>query len=108
VGGWMARLAAFGHGNWVARSAEEALALGREAEPMALPSAWAGAASVEAGGPALGSAVSVTPLDYGCIPVTGTLAYATDQLCAVDRDDPQAGRIRVHFPRVGFQLRAEG
>jgi hypothetical protein len=50
----------------------------------------------------------VTPLDYGCIPVTGTLAYATDQLCGVDRDDPQAGRVRVHFPRVGFELKAEG
>ena len=108
VGAWMARLAAFGHGPWAPRSADEALAVGREAEPQALPPAWAGAASVEAGGPALGSAVSVTPLDYGCIPVTGTLAYATDQLCGVDRVDAQAGRLRVHFPRVGFELKAEG
>ncbi|MGB0268146.1 MAG: hypothetical protein ACPF9T_09925 [Pseudomonadales bacterium] len=45
---------------------------------------------------------------YGCIPVTGTLAYATDQLCGVDRIDAQAGRLRVHFPRVGFELKAEG
>ena len=52
--------------------------------------------------------MSVTPLDYGCIPVTGTLAYATDQLCGVDRVDAQAGRLRVHFPRVGFELKAEG
>ena len=101
-------MAAFGHGPWAPRSADEVLAVGREAEPQALPPAWAGAASVEAGGPALGSAVSVTPLDYGCIPVTGTLAYATDQLCGVDRVDAQAGRLRVHFPRVGFELKAEG
>ena len=44
--GW---LAAFGHGPWAPRSADEVLAVGREAEPQALPPAWAGAASVEAG-----------------------------------------------------------
>ena len=107
VQGWMQRLAAFGHGEVTPMSTGDALALGRDSTPGALPAAWAGALAVGAGGPTLGSPVSVTPLDYGCIPVIGTLAYATDQLCGVDREDPVAGKVRVHFPRVGFELKAE-
>ena len=55
-------------------------------------------------GIAVGDAVAVTPVDYGLIPVTGTLDYCTAHHCGVLREVPEAGAVRVHFPRAGFVL----
>ena len=102
VKAWMARIADFGHGDARGLSAEEALEIGRAATPMAIDEA----ASCLPEGLALGDAVTVTPVDYGLVPVAGTLERCTEHLCAVGRDDPRAGRVRVHFPRTGFRIDA--
>ncbi|TVS10043.1 MAG: glutathione S-transferase family protein [Gammaproteobacteria bacterium] len=97
---WMQRMAGFGHGVRRELAAEDALAMARDAEPMPL--------QVQSGhlpeGVRPGAAVTVTPTDYGLIPVAGTLDYCTAHACAVLRDDPEAGRVRVHFPRTGFRI----
>lgn len=97
---WMHRIAGFGHGAVTELAAEEALALGRAAEPMAL--------QVHSGhlpaGVSVGAQVAVTPTDYGLVPVSGRLEYCTAHACAVLREDPEAGRVRVHFPRTGFRI----
>ncbi len=97
---WMQRLAGFGHGVRKEMSADDALAAAREAEPMALEIASGHLPE----GVAQGDTVSVTPTDYGLIPVTGTLDYCTSHACAVLREDDEAGRVRVHFPRTGFRI----
>ena len=97
---WMQRMAGFGHGVRRELAAEDALAMARDAEPMPL--------QVQSGhlpeGVRPGAAVTVTPTDYGLIPVAGALDYCTAHACAVLRDDPEAGRVRVHFPRTGFRI----
>ncbi|NJN52052.1 MAG: hypothetical protein HC809_10055 [Gammaproteobacteria bacterium] len=57
-------------------------------------------------GIALGDRVSITPTDYGLIPVAGELVVASAREFAVRRHDESAGEIVVHFPRVGFQIAA--
>ena len=104
VRAWMRRMAGFGHGTPTACSSADALAMARDAEPATL--------EVASGhfpdGIDLGDAVAVTPVDYGLIPVTGTLEYCTAHACAVLREDERAGRVRVHFPRTGFRIDPAG
>lgn len=97
---WMQTVAGFGHGHRMELSAEEALARARESEPMALETVSGHLPE----GVAIGAAVTVTPVDYGLVPVAGRLDYCTAHACAVLRDDPEAGAVRVHFPRSGFRI----
>ena len=50
--------------------------------------------------------VAVMPDDYGFDPVAGELVTATAHEVAVRRDDAELGEVVVHFPRIGFQIRA--
>lgn len=101
VDGWMQRIAAFGNGEGTHLSAEDALQIARDSEPMDL-------GAVEPGhlpeGVAVGDSVTVAAVDYGVNPIAGVLDYCTAHACAVLRDDPQAGTVRVHFPRSGFRI----
>jgi len=97
---WMRKMKGFGHGVRTEMTGEAALAIARDADPMALP--------VLPGhfpeGVALADTVAITPVDYGLVPVVGRLDYCTAHAAAVLRDDPDAGTIRVHFPRSGFRI----
>ncbi|MEE4362209.1 MAG: glutathione S-transferase family protein [Pseudomonadales bacterium] len=97
---WMQRIAGFGHADHVSITAEAALEVARAASPMEL--------LVHSGhlpeGVRVGAPVTVTPVDYGLVPVAGVLDYCTAHACAVLREDPQAGAVRVHFPRTGFRI----
>ncbi len=99
VQAWMARMAAFGHGEVTESTAEQALQAGTEAEPVCPPIRN----SLPAGF-ALGDPVQVTPVDYGRIPVAGTLAAWSRDEVVVLREDPRAGRVMVHFPSAGFEV----
>jgi hypothetical protein len=46
----------------------------------------------------------VTPTDYAHDPVSGVLIGLTDESVVVEREDARAGRVHVHFPRLGFQI----
>ncbi len=100
VAAWRSRMAAFGHGKFEEIPADAALAIGRDAKPMAVPRA----APVLPDGVKLGDQVGVTPTDYGLIPVKGELVVASAREFAVRRHDEQAGEVVVHFPRVGFTI----
>jgi glutathione S-transferase len=52
----------------------------------------------------LGQRVVVRAGDYGRDPVEGDLVLATTNEIAVRREDPRAGTVFVHFPRVGYDL----
>ena len=55
-------------------------------------------------GLAAGDSVSVTPADYGKVPVTGTLVTLDIEEVAVQREDPQVGTVVTHFPRLGYRI----
>ena len=46
----------------------------------------------------------MTPVDYGRIPVRGTLvAWSPDEV-VVSRETPETGRVFTHFPSAGFEV----
>ena len=57
-------------------------------------------------GLACGATVTVTPHDYGAVPVRGKLVRLTHRDVAIQRVDPRAGKLVVHFPRLGYTLEA--
>ena len=94
VKGYMARMAAFGHGDVEELPAEDALAIGTAAEPV-MPD-----------GGAQGDPVAVAANDYGRNPIEGRLILRTAHEIVIEREDAQAGRIMVHFPTTGFDITA--
>ncbi|MEM1150219.1 MAG: glutathione S-transferase [Pseudomonadota bacterium] len=53
----------------------------------------------------LGERVAVAPDDYGRDWVEGDLVHADDQCIILQRIDPEAETLHVHFPRTGFMVR---
>jgi len=98
---WRQRIKALGHGTRSEMTGEEAIGVAKLAEPEMTP---AGAADATA--PAVGAAVTVSADDYGRDPIAGTLMAATLDRVTIARDDPQVGRVHVHFPRAGYVLAA--
>jgi|TARA_B110000971_G_scaffold64769_1_gene66278 glutathione S-transferase len=100
VAHWMARMAAFGHGNAIPMTGEAAIAIARN-------SAFAAEQNVTTlSGTELsrGEKVSVMPIDYGFQPTQGTLLAASMEELVVKRVDERVGEVAVHFPRLGFQV----
>lgn len=101
---WMDRMAALGHGQPQAMSATEAIAVS--------------SGSIRATGQKdeyfqndhgipLGSQVSICAESFGPEPTHGTLVAATRTRFSLRREDPRAGVVHVHFPRVGYALKLE-
>lgn len=98
---WEARVRAFGHGERTETSAQEALAVARDAAP-------APGDGVDAADPlgfAAGDEVVVEPADYGVVPVRGALITLDRHRITVRRTDPRVGEVNVHFPRAGYRVR---
>jgi glutathione S-transferase len=99
---WMGRIAAIGHGSMEKSDALAAIAVADQSAP----------AGVEHGvfqddhGIPLGSRVTITAESFGPEPTEGELIAATRTRYSLRRTDARAGTVHVHFPRVGFQLRA--
>ncbi len=51
-----------------------------------------------------GELVTVTPADYGKVPVTGELATLSAESIALRRRDPRVGGVMTHFPRIGYHI----
>jgi hypothetical protein len=100
--GWMARVATIGHGAPVAMESATALDTARDAVPEAL----ADNGFVDANGFSAGANVAIAATDYGVDPVIGTLVWHDAEEIVLRREDPRAGLVHVHFPRLGFRLSA--
>ena len=99
---WMARMADFGHGAFNELDSAEAVKIAADSQP----SSQQFGAFFSPSGLAVGQRVSISAVDYGCDPVEGELVHeALDEL-VIARDDERAGRVHVHFPRVGFRIQA--
>jgi glutathione S-transferase len=102
VAQWMLAMHALRHGTPTPMSAAEAIAVAHAAapapaEPMSDTPEFAPGAPVE-----------VLPTDYALDPVAGSLVRLNTDEIAVRRTDPRAGEVVVHFPRIGYEIRAAG
>ncbi|KQP14894.1 glutathione S-transferase family protein [Pseudorhodoferax sp. Leaf267] len=99
---WMDRIAAIGHGQPEKMTSAEAIAVAAAGEPLPV----AGETFQDDHGIALGSRVTVTAEAFGPEPTEGELVAATRMHFTLRRQDARAGTVHVHFPRIGFVLRA--
>jgi len=100
---WRESMAAFGHGERVEMSAEEAIEEARNSTPAT----GVGVDPNEPNGYRAGDRITVVPEDYGRDPVTGELVASDPFEVALGRSDPRVGRVVVHFPREGYVVSPE-
>ena len=100
---WMDRMAAIGHGSFEKMNATESIAVcaastgatGQNDETF----------QDEHGTP-LGSQVTVSAETFGPESTEGVLVAATRTRYTLKRVDERAGTVHVHFPRIGYVLKA--
>jgi hypothetical protein len=95
-------MAAIGHGEFEKFSALEAIAVAAAATPAPLHDD----VFQDDHGIALGSRVTVSSESFGPEPTEGELVAATRLHFTLRRTDVRAGLVHVHFPRIGYQLKA--
>ncbi len=99
---WLARIRAFGHGTCEELSSDQALDFARTSEPKAI--SRSGFRHPE--DPDLGALVEVRASDYAKDAIVGRLEFLDmDEIVVRIRND-EVGEVAVHFPRIGFELRA--
>jgi glutathione S-transferase len=103
IGPWYDRAAAIGHGSVTDMAPEEAIEIAKSAQPNEAKNWSSEAQNV---GLKLGGWVSVTPDDYGS-PVFGRLLVWDAEEVVIGHEDPSVGRVSLHFPRAGFDVRPE-
>ena len=99
---WMDRMGAFGPGTMEKSDASAAIAVARQATPASVESEF----FQDDHGIALGTQVSITAESFGLEPTEGELIAATRTRYSLRRSDARAGTLHVHFPRIGYQLKA--
>ncbi len=99
---WMDRMAAIGHGQPEKFTALDAIAVANGATPAPQQ------ADIFQNdhGIALGSRVLISSESFGSEPTEGELVAATRMHFTLRRLDARAGTVHVHFPRIGYQLKA--
>jgi glutathione S-transferase len=107
VNEWAERVAAIGHGPMTQLAAADAVAMAKGAEPQpAGANLLIDSAFQDDHGLALGSRVTITPESFGAEATEGELIAATRTHYSLRREDARAGLVHVHFPRIGYVLRA--
>ena len=100
VRAWFDRVAAFGHGEPERMSSDAAIG-------VAAASRGHAPAAVAAGhGFAAGDEVTVAAADYAHDEIAGTLVGLDGSESVIERQDPRAGLVHVHFPRIGYHIKA--
>jgi glutathione S-transferase len=99
---WMDRMASIGHGAMEKISAPDAIAVAAASTPAPLPD---DIFQDEHGIP-LGSRVLVSAESFGPEATEGELIAATRMHYTLCRTDERAGTVHVHFPRIGYSLKA--
>jgi len=98
---WMDRMAAIGHGQAQPLSAQDAIEQARAATPRSVE----GEFFQDEHGIPLGSRVSISAESFGQEPTEGELVVASRTHYVLRREDPRAGCVHVHFPRIGYALK---
>ena len=96
---WFERVAAFGHGTSTPMTSGEAIAVAASAPGHAASTVADGQAF------AAGAEVTVAAADYAHDEIAGSVVGLDDDEIVLARDDPRAGRVHVHFPRIGFHVK---
>jgi glutathione S-transferase len=96
---WRERMAAFGHGTHEKLDSGAAIAVARDS------TAEKSTGNADTHGLAIGDRVVVAATDTGVDPIEGVLYGAARNRISIEREDPRAGKVVVHFPRLGFELR---
>ncbi len=98
---WRDRMAAIGHGKRTDIDADTALAEARAAQPAPpRPS------EPQHGDPRPGQRARVRAADNARDWIEGEVWFIDADEIALLRDDPEVGRVAVHFPRIGYDWRA--
>lgn len=95
---WEARVRGIGHGERRQMEPAQALQLARHASPDPSLRGDGGAPA-----PAPGERIVIGTEGHAPDAVTGTVVGATADAITLERDDPELGRIAVHFPRLGYE-----
>lgn len=104
---WMDRMAALGHGSMEKFSATEAIAAcAQSTGAAAVFTSDADGVFQDEHGIALGSRVTISAETFGQEPTEGELVAATRTRYTLKRVDERAGTVHVHFPRIGYVLKA--
>ena len=99
---WADRMAAIGHGHFEPMTSDEALHDVRAAQrDSAWKPAWPTVDDER-----LGQLMVVTADDYGRDPISGIVSAVSDRHITLTREAPDLGTVRVHFPKVGYELTA--
>lgn len=99
---WMDRMAAFTQGEAERMTSADAIAVAAASTPVAL----AGDVFQDDHGIPLGSQVRIHAESFGLEASQGELVAATRMHMTLRRVDARAGLVHVHFPRIGYVLRA--
>ena len=99
---WMDRMSAFGHGQFERFSAADAIAVAAAATPAPLHDDI----FQDDHGIPLGTHVRINGESFGPEATEGELIAATRMHFTLRRTDERAGTVHVHFPRIGYQLKA--
>jgi len=103
---WANRMEAIGHGAMTKLASADAIAMAKAAEPEAAgANLLVDSAFQDDHGIALGSRVTIAAESFGNEPTEGELIAATRTHYSLRREDPRAGVVHVHFPRIGYVLR---
>jgi glutathione S-transferase len=94
------RMRTFGYGQSEKLDSAAAIQIAHDAVPN--PSTGI---SHDAQGLALGERVIAAATDTGVDPIEGSLYGLSRDRISIARQDPRAGNVVVHFPRLGFELR---
>ncbi len=105
---WMDRIAAIGHGASTPMTADEALAVAKAAGSGAAPASrplLSDSTFQDDHGIPRGSQVTIRAETFGLEETAGELVAASRMHYTLRRDDPRAGTVNVHFPRIGYVLK---
>lgn len=98
---WMQAMKTFGQGDGTPMSSDEAVDIANASE-IATESKLTVVSGEQF---SLGDLVEVMPIDYGFQASKGELLVASMEELVLIRQDERAGRVAVHFPRQGFQIK---
>ena len=101
VSAWLDRIAAIPDTAPAMLEPEQAIAVAAAATPQPVE----GLVFQDDHGIALGTQVTVSGDSFGPEPTEGTLVAATRTHVTLARTDERAGRLHVHFPRIGYVLK---